>query len=597
MRINRNETLRNLNEKDKKADIYKLIVKYNLNNDLYNTSNKKFINFLCLIRIKNIILISMIISIIIGLIIFFILFHSDKNNKMKISFKQYINNTNIDGYYIPKGNILEPKFKKCSIEYCKRCYGNLYNDTCTSCLDSYVPILDEHNKIISCQYRATDVPTVTYITFNETYKINSTYNQIDVTTNYIKSKHTDNLIEIKSDFPIENITNKTTEPSAKITIENTFSTINESSNEMIIYKTTEFESPTETITYIISDIVETTSLISEENLTKEGFTIDNSGQTSILSETFTEIISEIKTEFPSRIYSEIHLVVQGNGKQKLLDDHYYNDKEPSEVLVNGVIDNSCKKTCNLNANKNYITLRFNTSIESCYSMFDRLDNIIEVDLSYFDASKVKDMGFMFNRCTNLEKIEFGNINTSSLNNMIAIFQYCERLKSIDFSNFDISGVTNMDNLCGGCEKLEKVEFGNINTSSVENMRSLFRDCYALTSIDLSKFDTSKVTKMEWMFSNDINLTYLDLSNFNTANLKTIYNMFYGCSSLIYLNLKSFKLKKTVNKDNAFFGISSYVKYCIEDIETINFLGLVSDCSDDCFKENIIIENNKCIVSN
>ena len=53
MRINRNETSRILNKNNKKSDINKLIVKYNLNNDLYNT-NKKFTNFLCFKRIKNI---------------------------------------------------------------------------------------------------------------------------------------------------------------------------------------------------------------------------------------------------------------------------------------------------------------------------------------------------------------------------------------------------------------------------------------------------------------------------------------------------------------------------------------------------------------
>ena len=46
-------------------------------------------------------------------------------------------------------------------------------------------------------------------------------------------------------------------------------------------------------------------------------------------------------------------------------------------------------------------------------------------------------------------------------------------------------------------------------------------------------------------------------------------------------------------------ISSNLKLCIEDIETINFLGIVSDCSDDCFKKNIEIDikNKKCIISN
>ena len=117
------------------------------------------------------------------------------------------------------------------------------------------------------------------------------------------------------------------------------------------------------------------------------------------------------------INSEIHLVIQGSGQQKLLDD-LYSGVEPSEVLVNGVKDDSCSKTCNLVGDRNNITLKFNTQIESCRSMFSGLGNIIEIDLSNFDASNVKDMRFMFDGCSKLEKIEFGNINTSSLEYII-----------------------------------------------------------------------------------------------------------------------------------------------------------------------------------
>ena len=270
------------------------------------------------------------------------------------------------------------------------------------------------------------------------------------------------------------------------------------------------------------------------------------------------------------INSEIHLVIQGSGKQKLLSDYFY--IEPSEVLVNGVKDDSCKKTCNLVGYKNNITLKFDTQIESCSSMFSYLDNIIEIDLSNFYASKVIDMGWMFSDCIFLEKIEFGNINTPSLINMKAMFQSCSKLKSVDFSKFDTSKVTDMSFLLSVCSNLEKIEFGNVDTSSVEKMDWLFQWCSSLKSIDLSKFDTSKVITME--------------------------GMFIHCRSLIYLNLKSFKLKNSVNKNYVFNYISSYVKYCIEDSETKNFLGIQSDCSNDCFKENmkIDIENKICIDS-
>ena len=53
------------------------------------------------------------------------------------------------------------------------------------------------------------------------------------------------------------------------------------------------------------------------------------------------------------------------------------------------------KTCNLVGDKNNITLIFDTQIESCYEMFDGLTNIIEIDLSNFDASKVTYTGFIY----------------------------------------------------------------------------------------------------------------------------------------------------------------------------------------------------------
>ena len=70
--------------------------------------------------------------------------------------------------------------------------------------------------------------------------------------------------------------------------------------------------------------------------------------------------------------SEIHLIIQGSGPQQLLSD-YYTGVAPSEVLVNGVKDDSCSKTCNLKGDRNNITLKFDTQIESCRSLFYELN--------------------------------------------------------------------------------------------------------------------------------------------------------------------------------------------------------------------------------
>ena len=92
------------------------------------------------------------------------------------------------------------------------------------------------------------------------------------------------------------------------------------------------------------------------------------------SKTFLLKIFLMLAMIEASINSEIHLVIQGSGEQKL------SNKEPSEVLVNGVKNDSCSKTCYLEGDRNNITLKFDTQIESCYRMFDGLTNIIEIDL-------------------------------------------------------------------------------------------------------------------------------------------------------------------------------------------------------------------------
>ena len=102
--------------------------------------------------------------------------------------------------------------------------------------------------------------------------------------------------------------------------------------------------------------------------------------------------------------SEIKLVIHGIGRQSLLSNNF--NIEPFEVLVNGKKEDSCKKECNLEEDINNITLKFDKQIESCYYMFREINNMIEIDLSNFDTSKVTSFDHMFSKCSSLEKLNF-----------------------------------------------------------------------------------------------------------------------------------------------------------------------------------------------
>ena len=138
--------------------------------------------------------------------------------------------------------------------------------------------------------------------------------------------------------------------------------------------------------------------------------------------------------------------------------------------------------------------------------FDGLENILEIDLSNFDTSKVTNMSFMFSGMSHLT--------------------------TLDLSNFDTSQVTNMNNMFSGMSNLTTLDLSNFDTSKVTNMERMFNNMTNLTTLNLSNFDTSKVTDMHDMFSlenEDIPKDKLERiyvnNDFNTANLTASYRMF------------------------------------------------------------------------
>ena len=70
---------------------------------------------------------------------------------------------------------------------------------------------------------------------------------------------------------------------------------------------------------------------------------------------------------------------------------------------------------------NNVTLVFEDEINSLENMFYGLINLIKIDLSKFDTSKVTSMKSMFRECENLIQINFGEIETSSVTDMSYLF--------------------------------------------------------------------------------------------------------------------------------------------------------------------------------
>ena len=162
----------------------------------------------------------------------------------------------------------------------------------------------------------------------------------------------------------------------------------------------------------------------------------------------------------------------------------------------------------------------------------KIRNVLEIDLSNFDTSKVTNMSSMFLGMSNLTSLNLSNFDTSQVTNMAGMFFNILLLTTLDFSSFNTSKVTSMSNMFNNMPSLTTLDLSSFDTSNVTDMRYMFFSMSNLTTLDLSNFNTSQVTNMNGMFSlpdmwasNDkLEKIYVN-NDFNTSKLTTFSNMF------------------------------------------------------------------------
>ena len=199
----------------------------------------------------------------------------------------------------------------------------------------------------------------------------------------------------------------------------------------------------------------------------------------------------------------------------------------------------------------------------------QIENILGLDLSNFDTSKVTNMRSMFFGMSNLTTLNLSNFDTSKVTNMGSMFSGLSSLTTLNLSNFDTSKVTNMGSMFSGLSSLTTLNLSNFDTSKVTNMRSMFGYISNLVTLNLSNFDTSKVTDMGYMFSGMSSLTTLNLSNFDTSKVTDMQKMFDDMSNLTALNLSNFNTSKVTNMNQMFHATPSLTSLDLSNFDTSN----------------------------
>ena len=213
----------------------------------------------------------------------------------------------------------------------------------------------------------------------------------------------------------------------------------------------------------------------------------------------------------------------------------------------------------------------------------RIDNILDLDLSNFDTSKVTDMSDMFSYMSSLTNLNLSNFDTSKVEHMNDMFINMSNLTTLDLSNFDTSKVTDMVAMFSGMSNLTTLNLSSFDTSKVTCMDSMFSIVPNLTNLNLSNFDTSKVTGMSAMFSGMRNLTTLNLSNFDTSQVTRMNSMFSNMSNLTTLDLSNFDTSKVVNMDSMFLGMTNLTTLDLSNFDTsqvTNMAGMFALHHDD-----------------
>ena len=197
----------------------------------------------------------------------------------------------------------------------------------------------------------------------------------------------------------------------------------------------------------------------------------------------------------------------------------------------------------------------------------KIKNILELDLSSFDTSKVESMHWMFFGMRNLIALNLSNFDTSRVTEMYGMFRDMSNLTTLNLSNFNTSRVTDMGGMFSGMRNLIALNLSNFDTSNVWDMGGMFENMSNLTTLDLSSFDTSQVTRMPEMFRGMSNLTSLNLSSFNTSQVTNMYSMFSGMSNLTTLNLSNFDTSKVTRMDDMFRGMSNLTSLNLSSFNT------------------------------
>ena len=226
-------------------------------------------------------------------------------------------------------------------------------------------------------------------------------------------------------------------------------------------------------------------------------------------------------------------------------------------------------------------------------MFEWCENMVSVDVSGLNTSRLGVVSYFFANCPSLKTITgldkwtesvHQNTNvkegTNNIINIASMFRGCTSLEEVDLSSWTSNGkMKNFQNLCNGCTSLKSFKLNNeafITNESSQWMTSnredgVFYKCNSLEYVDMSNITlSSKIENQRYglqrLFVSLPSLKEVKMENIDLSLTEDLSEMFNGCTKLETLTFtpKS-KLENCVNMDK-------FIASCI-NLKTLNISGL------------------------
>ena len=126
----------------------------------------------------------------------------------------------------------------------------------------------------------------------------------------------------------------------------------------------------------------------------------------------------------------------------------------SKVIDMNAIFSECRKLKFINGLQNFNT----ANVINMHGIFQLCQELEYLDLSNFNTSNAQLMMFMFSQCIKLKEIKgIENFNTINCIYMNSMFQGCLELEYLDLSKFNTSKVKDMGWMFNECHKLKEIK--------------------------------------------------------------------------------------------------------------------------------------------